>query len=60
MVGVFYMGLAAATVVFVGSPLLVFQLMLETCAERSQNACPCVAGTALRRMPGELAPASAR
>ena len=38
MVGVFYMGLAAATVVFVGSPLLVFQLMLETCAERTQNA----------------------
>lgn len=38
MVGIFYMGLAAAAVVFVGSPLLVFQLMLETCAERTQNA----------------------
>ena len=37
MVGVFYMGLAAATVVCVGSPFLVFQLMLETCADRARN-----------------------
>jgi hypothetical protein len=62
MVGVFYMGLAAAPVVFVGSPLVVFQLMLETCTERARNDRSCVAGAAHSGgLPGaELAPVSAR
>jgi hypothetical protein len=37
MITLFIMGLAGAGMLFAGLPVLVFSLMLETCAERADG-----------------------